>query len=72
MRGKVPEDLLDPLTVAHGTPRTRQVRWLQIHENICSQWIYFYRSLGFQHNTLYDVKLTQNHREETKSIRHID
>lgn len=66
MRGKVPEDLLDPLTVAHGTPCMRQVRWLQIHENICTQWIYFYRSWGFQYIIFYDVKLTQNHCEEKK------
>lgn len=41
MRGKVPEDLLDPLTVAWGTPYRRQLHWLQIHENICTQWICF-------------------------------
>lgn len=66
MRGNVPEDLLDPLTIAHGTPRMRRVPWLQIHENICTQWIYFYRSWEFQYNTLYDVKLTQNHCERKK------
>lgn len=55
MRVKVPEDLLDPLTVAHGTPWKRRARWLQIHENIYTQWIYFYRSWGFQYNTFHGV-----------------
>lgn len=42
----------------------RRDRWLQIHENICTQWIYFYRNWGFQHNSFYDVKLTKSHCED--------